>query len=386
MEVQRTYTIVFEDDADLRATLARFGQAKRAISAACFNGGVTLNQLKLHKLVYPQVKAMGLNAQMACNVIRSVSSAYSSAKSNKRPATKAFGFHRDHAVFLVGVRGREARFLKDGRISISTVAGRKKLRYREASGHDGFLEQAKLVNSLNLVERDGQLLGQVCVTLEVEDPKPVHPVGVDLNETNAIVAVDADDQVFFLSGREEREQAKRTRKTRARLQSKLASRKAERKSTRSVRRALKRLGKKQRNRTRTRCQMMAAELSKFAGKDAVLVLEDLKFKKKTKKNCNSRALRRRLNAWPYALMRQCIENRTQISGQTVVVVNPAYTSQQCNRCGSFGTRCRHEFSCECGYKNHADINAALNLRDKYTALRRRGAPSVVPEALATSCS
>ena len=153
-----------------------------------------------------------------------------------------------------------------------------------------------------------------------------------------------------------------------------------------MRRALKRLGKKQGNRTRTTCQMMAAELSKFAGEDAVLVLEDLKFKRKTKKNCNNRALRRRLNGWPYALMRQCIENRAQMSGQTVVVVNPAYTSQECNRCGMKGVRKRHEFSCECGYENHADINASLNLRDKYTALRRRGAPSVVPEALATSCS
>ena len=207
-----------------------------------------------------------------------------------------------------------------------------------------------------------------------------------MNETNAIVAVDADDKVFFVSGREEREQAKRTRKTRARLQRKLASRKAQGKDTQGVRRALKRLGKKQGNRTRTTCQMMAAELSKFAGEDAVLVLEDLKFKRKTKKNCNNRALRRRLNGWPYALMRQCIENRAQMSGQTVVVVNPAYTSQECNRCGMKGVRKRREFSCECGYENHADINASLNLRDKYTALRRRGAPSVVPEALATSCS
>ena len=127
MEIQRTYTIVFEDDAGLRATLERFGEAKRAIRAVWFNEGTTLNQLKLHKEVYQHVRAMGLNAQMACNVIRSVSAAYSSATSNKRPATKAFGFHRAHAVFLVGVRGRAARFLEDGRLSISTVARRKKL-------------------------------------------------------------------------------------------------------------------------------------------------------------------------------------------------------------------------------------------------------------------
>ena len=203
MEVQRTYDIVFEDDADLRATLATFGAAKRACSASCFHDGETLNQLKLHKVVYQRVRDMGLSAQMSCNVIRSVSGAYSSAKSNKRPAKAPFGFHRDHALFLVGKRGRDASFRKDGRISISTVAGRKKLAFREASGHAGFLGEAKLVSSINVVSLEGQLIGHVCVTLEVPEPKGVHPVGVDLNETNALVAVNADDEVCFLSGRED---------------------------------------------------------------------------------------------------------------------------------------------------------------------------------------
>lgn len=333
MDVQRTYTIVFDECHELRRTLAVFGTAKRLISKACFNEGKTLNATKLQKLVYEDIKTLGLTAQLTCSVIRSVAGAYSSAKSNKHPAKEPFGFYRDHAVYLVGKRGRDARFLEDGRISISTIEGRKKIGYREASGHTGFLERAKLVNSINIVERDGRPEGKVCVTLDVEEPVPVHPVGVDLNETNAIVAVNADGEVFFLSDREDRQRAKRTRKTRARLQRKLASRKAQGKDTRSVRRALKRLGTKQSRRNRTSCQMMAAELSEFAGEDAVLVLEDLKLDRKTKRNCGSTALRRRLNGWPHGLMQRCITNRAEVSRQSVVKINPAYTSQTCHRCG-----------------------------------------------------
>lgn len=381
MEVQRTYTIVFDECPELRRTLAVFGTAKRLISEACFNEGKTLNATKLQKLVYEDVKELGLTAQLTCSVIRSVAGAYSSAKSNKQRAKEPFGFYRDHAVYLVGKRGRDARFLEDGRISISTLEGRKKIGYREATGHVGFIERAKLINSINLVENDGRLEGRVCVTLEVAEPNPVRPVGVDLNETNAIVAMDADGEVFFLSGREDRQKAKRTRKTRARLQRKLASRKAQGKDTRSVRRALKRLGRKQRNRNRTSCQMMAAQLSEWAGEDAVLVLEDLKLERKKKGYGMSKALRRKLNGWPHGLMQRCISNRAAVSRQTIVKVNPAYTSQECNRCGQRGKRSRHLFSCSCGYQAHADVNASANLRDKYTALRRSGVLSVTPEAL-----
>ena len=128
--------------------------------------------------------------------------------------------------------------------------------------------------------------------------------------------------------------------------------------------------------------MMAAELSKWAGPDAILVVEDLKLKRKTKGDRMSKALRRRLNGWPYALMRQCITHWAEVSGQIVEKIDPAYTSQTCNRCGGLGTRHRHDFTCSCGYQNHADINASLNIRDTYTASRRRGVPSVTPEALA----
>lgn len=94
------------------------------------------------------------------------------------------------------------------------------------------------------------MIGRVTVTLEAPEPRGLVPVGSDLNETNALVAADPDDNIFFASGRAVKVANRRTQKTRARLQRTHAARKAERRDTRSVRRALKRLGRKQRNRTR----------------------------------------------------------------------------------------------------------------------------------------
>ena len=45
----------------------------------------------------------------------------------------------------------------------------------------------------------------------------------------------------------------------------------------------------------------------------------------------------------------------------VQVVNPAYTSQTCSKCGKLGRAEGRHFSCGCGYQNHRDINASINI-------------------------
>jgi putative transposase len=294
-------------------------------------------------------------------------------QSEQKPAQRPFLFKRPAALFLVGERGRDARFCDDSTLSIWTVAGRKRISYAVPDAFKTTLAEAVEIDSLTVIERDGRLLGRIVVTLRVPDPKGVHPIGIDLNETNALVAVDPDGNTLFVSGRDFKVRNIRTRKTHRRLQASLATHKAQKQDTRSVRRLLKRLGRTQRNRTRTFCQQTAAKLVQWAPADSVLVFERLRLPQPSKKLRVRPGTRRRLSQWQRRLMRQSVTNAAERRGLLVDDVNGAYTSQDCSRCGLRGERSRHAFSCpHCGHSAHADVNAAVNIRLRYTALRLGG--------------
>jgi putative transposase len=217
-----------------------------------------LSALALHRVVYHDIKGT-LSSQLTCTATRLVAGAYTAARANKKPAQRPFAFKRPSALFLVGERGRDARFLTDGTLSIWTVAGHKRIAYIAPDAFKTTLAEAVEIDSMTVIERDGRLLGRMVVSLRVPDPKGIHPIGIDLNETNALVAVDPDGNTLFVSGREFKVRNIRTRKTRRRLQQSLATHKAQKQDTRALRRLLKRLGRKQRNRARTFCQQTAAQ-------------------------------------------------------------------------------------------------------------------------------
>ncbi|MDR1867947.1 MAG: transposase, partial [Treponema sp.] len=50
-------------------------------------------------------------------------------------------------------------------------------------------------------------------------------------------------------------------------------------------------------------------------------------------------------------------------------------SQQCNRCGTIDKKSRNKsrYVCKhCGHRDHADVNAAKNIRDKYARSKQSG--------------
>lgn len=382
MQIQRTLTILLPDDPDIRATLDAFQRVQQELAEPGYNDGRPLGALALQRASYHTVKGT-LNSQMTISAIRVVAGAYASAKRNQKPAKRPFAFRRRCALFLVGKRGRDADFRADGTLSLWTVAGRQRITYQVPDAFKDMLARAVEVDSLNVIERDGRLLGRVTVTLEAPEPAGVHPIGIDLNETNALVAVDADGQELFVSGKAVKVANRRTAKTRARLQRKLATRKAEHADTRSVRRVLKRLGRKQRNRTRTFAQTTAKQLVTWAAPRSVLVFEDLAGIPRPEKGAiGGKALRRRLSLWQRGLIRSAVAGKAEEAGLLVAEVNPAYTSQACSRCGCLGVRRRHAFSCpHCGFAAHADVNAAVNIRTRYIVFRHDGPPSIGPEAL-----
>jgi len=377
MQVQRTAQIVIEPDEDVKATLNAFRDICNQVSPVCWNDGKPITKpLPLHKATYPSVKGR-LSSQLTCTAIRLVASRYVSAKSNKHKLKKPIQFRQPFALFLVGKRGRDADFKKDATLSIWTVVGRKRLSYSVPNYFKPMLEKATEIESITVKVRGEKLIGYVALSIEVPDASGVIPVGIDLNETNALVAVSSDGRELFASGLSRQVKNKRTGKTKKRLQRKLASRKAEGKSTKSVARCLKRLNGRQAHRTKDFCHVASKRLVEFAPQNCILVFEDLKFRQGKR---GSRAWNRRFHVWPRGMLLAFASYKVQGKGQ-IAKVDAYGTSQTCSRCGLKGNRSRHKFTCPwCGFECHADLNAATNIRNRFTSLRAGGHRSTCPEA------
>src|SRR5260221_6155611 len=351
MDIKRSVTILLPDDSDLRATVAAFQGVQHSLAEAAYNGGKPLSAISLHHAMYSQV-AGTLNSQMTCSAIRLTAGAYASAASNGHDIDRPLAFRRARALFLTGKRGRDADFRADGTLSIWTVAGRKRLSYTVPNAFKATLAAAQEIDSLSVIERDGRLLGRVTLTLEAPDPQGVHPVGVDLNETNAVVAVEPDGKTLFVGGKAVKVANKRTYKTRKRVQQQQqqqqqqqATRKAEHTDTRSVRRVLKRLGHKRCNRTRTFAQTAAKQLVAFAPRQAVLVFAALSVPQPRNGTMGSKTSRRRLSVWQRQLIRQWAESKAQEAGMLGAEVTPRHTSQKSSRWRRGGVLKRHSFTC-----------------------------------------
>lgn len=313
----------------LLALVSEYNRFQRAISEQAYNNGVPMSALKLHHTVYYDVPST-LPSQMKCSAIRSVASAYASARRNHRPATHAFNFKHKAALFLFT---KDFSFVK-GKLSISTSKGRQRLNFIIPSYAKSDFNNAISYDSIT-VTGTGKVL--LCLTLAVPNAKGIIPVGIDLGATNALVA-STDTDTLFVSGLANTIRNRRTRKTRQRLQSKLAGQKAQKHSTRSVRRVLKRLGRKHTNRNLTFCKETAAKLCKWVPADSVLVFEDLRIKQVRKGRKQRTGTRRKLSQWFYSQITQACINRAQRDGLAVSYVDPAYTSQRCRKCGQLGER------------------------------------------------
>ena len=92
-------------------------------------------------------------------------------------------------------------------------------------------------------------------------------------------------------------------------------------------------------------------------------------------------MRKMLGAWAFYDLRTKIEYKAKQAGITVILVDPAYTSKSCSRCGQIGSRRKHKFSCEsCGLLIDADINGAVNISRRGSQSLSQGNAVNLPEA------
>jgi len=207
--------------------------------------------------------------------------------------------------------------------------------------------------TINQMEIDNEY-AYVSVTVP-EQPEmiPQQLIGVDRNTTgHIVVAANPDTGIVRMMGKMAIHIHTKYKNIRKTLQTEGKYRKVKRMQDRESR-IVKDLNHK-----------VSRELVTMAkDQNAALVFEDLTGIRNTKKN--RRSFRYSLHSWSFYQLQQFVEYKAKLLGVPVLYVNPAYTSQDCSRCGARGHRNGKQFVCPvCGHVNHADVNAAFNIAQR----------------------
>jgi len=68
--------------------------------------------------------------------------------------------------------------------------------------------------------------------------------------------------------------------------------------------------------------------------------------------------------WCFKRLEEMIRYKAAYAGLITVSVASLYTSKACSRCGKLGVRSKNHFYCpSCSYRDHADRNSAINIRN-----------------------
>lgn len=117
-----------------------------------------------------------------------------------------------------------------------------------------------------------------------------------------------------------------------------------------------------------------------------LILENLKYIQIGTKQRTNKATRKLLSRWNLGLWHTAIEQKCEENCVELHFVGPKYTSQTCSQCGNVdkGNRNGIAFKCTaCGYEANADLNAAVNILNRFHQERQILFANIVPDMTKT---
>jgi IS605 OrfB family transposase len=338
-----------EKESDqLRQVMLSFNRAANYVSKVAFDSK-TFGQVNLHKLVYYEIKQQfNLSSQIAIRVIGKVTDVYK----NKKQRVSQVEFREmgsiDYDTRNLTIKGNNV-------LSIMILGKRAKIQYRCKKPLSDFDLCCQSEVSFDKVKN------KYFVTFFYDKVEKANIVtnefiGVDLGIVN--IATCSDGETF--SGEKVENYRKKITSLKARLQEK---------GTKSAKRHLKKISKKEGLFKKDVNHCISKKLvSKAKALGVGLKLEELHFKTKkpvmkfTKKLRDNNA---KLGKWAFGQLRTFISYKAKLGGIPVIMVNSAYTSQKCSKCGHTCKENRltqSEFVCkDCGFSINADLNASINI-------------------------
>jgi putative transposase len=346
--VQRTIGVTLPDDPGLRATVRQFNEATNFFLRLGFEGRRWSKKV-LQEQGYREARGRwpGLQSSLVQGARDSASEMLAREKGKRLPHKRPGSSARYNARTFKA-------YLETGRLSLCTVEGRRSVPLTVPPYFDP-LRKGRVAALRVREDRQGRLRADLIVDLpdppEVPLPPCPHVLGIDRGIVNVAVASDGR----FFHSRDVRRVRGRHRQLRAGLQAI---------GTRSAKRHLRRLSGRERRFQADVNHRIAKEL--VASDAPVLALEELHVRKEKRRG---RSFNRRLGGWAYGQLLDFVAYKAQERGKRVVLVDPAYTSQDCSQCGARGQRKGSEFACpSCDLRLNADLNAARNIADRGMSL------------------
>ena len=342
--------------ARLKATVERFNEAATWLAGVAFERKLA-NKFALQKIAYAELRErFGLPADTAIRCLSQVCEAYKRDR-EKRPK------FRKHAAVPFSM-GKNIGFKGPDRVSISTLEGRAVIPYimgkYQAERFGWSKGQCDLV-----LRKDGRWF--LLVTVDVPDGTPIPAtdfLGVDLGVVN--IAVDSDGTIHQAGTVEAKRIAAYSRRRAIGKKTKDAGRR----TRRACHKAIVRMEQKEsRYRRDINHQISKTLVARAKDTDRGIAVENLKgirdrqqFRKRQ---------RARMGSWAFFQLRAFVEYKARLAGVFTIAVDPRNTSRTCNACGyceKGNRKSQSEFRClSCGHESLADLNAALNLRDRARA-------------------
>lgn len=326
----------------LDRTCETFAWACNAILAVALAEGVS-NNVKLHRLVYAQIRAdYGLSANLVVRAIRRVSAAIHSAKKRKRTPKEFRPTSIDYDARIFDYREQ------DETVSLTTMRGRLHVPL-VLGGYQREALRGKKPTAATVVKHGNRWEIHIVVEDPDADARQGPPMGVDLGIRNTA----ATSQGTLYSGEVRQAFKEQRMKIRASLQSK---------GTRGARRLLKRLSGYENRRIRWENHNLSKQLvaEALAYGHGVIHFERLTHIRQHTKVW-SRHLNRMIAGWSFGQLQDFTTYKARRVGVGVKRKSPYRTSQDCSKCGQPGVRQVDVFSCTACGAMHADTNAACNI-------------------------
>lgn len=330
------------------------------VSKLVHDHGRPMGSGKIQKLVYSDVRSLGLKSQMACNICRQVSGTYKTMWEQVKigqtewqliqysPTNVTFSYQRDFTI-------------TSKEISITTLNGRKKYPFHMYKNAEQYFDGSWEYLASKLIKHKDGYYFHLSVSKDVDNPPSIVEsstfMGVDVGMNWLAVANTTDNKCKFFYGGKVKHIRSTYKGMRKRLQAK---------GTKSSKRMLKRLEGKERRLMASINHIVSKQIVAFAHKNQVMCigLEDLTgIRTDTQYNCRKKD-RYHKSSWAFYQLQEMIGYKAKQSNIGIEFIDPRYTSQTCPRCYHVDKNNRRgkDFICKCcGFHLHSDLVGARNI-------------------------